>query len=47
MLARAGFANGAIEPYDFSDIDRTASLGPAIDGKEWGRQGTSWVLERL
>lgn len=39
MLARAGIANGAIEPYDFSDIDRTASLGVAIDGKEWERQG--------
>lgn len=39
MFARADFANGAIEPYDFSDIDRTALLGLAIDGTEWGRQG--------
>ena len=39
MFARAGIANGAIEPYDFSDIDRSASLGLAIDGKGWGRQG--------
>lgn len=39
MFARAGLGNGAIEPYDFSDIDRTASVGLAIDGKEWGRQG--------
>ncbi len=39
MFARADFANGAIEPYDSSDIDRTALLGLAIDGTEWGRQG--------
>ncbi|GAC1572528.1 MAG: hypothetical protein NVS3B5_01440 [Sphingomicrobium sp.] len=39
MFARAGIANGAIEPYDFSDIDRTASLGLAIDGKGWRRPG--------
>lgn len=47
MFARADFANGAIEPYDFSDINRTALLGLAIDGTEWGRQGACWVLERL
>ena len=39
MFARAGITNGTIEPYDFSDIDRSASLGLAIDGKGWGRQG--------
>ena len=39
MFARAGIVNGTVEPYDFSDIDRSASLGLAIDGKVWGRQG--------
>ncbi len=39
LFARAGVANGQIEPYDFTDIDRTAQLGVAIDGKGWGRAG--------
>ncbi len=39
VFARAGLANGQIEPYDFTDIDRTAQLGVAIDGKRWGRAG--------
>ncbi len=39
VFARAGFANGQIEPYDFTDIDRTAQAGVAIDGKRWGRAG--------
>ena len=39
VFARAGFANGQIEPYDFTDIDRSAQAGVAIDGKGWGRAG--------
>ena len=39
VFARAGVTNGEIEPYDFSDIDRTAQLGAAIDGSGWGRHG--------
>ena len=39
IFARAGFANGQIEPYDFTDIDRTGQIGVAIDGKGWGRAG--------
>ncbi|WBO22148.1 carbohydrate porin [Sphingomonas abietis] len=38
VFARAGVANGQIEPYDFTDIDRTASAGIAIDGAGWGRK---------
>jgi len=37
VFARAGFANGNIEPYEFSDIDRTAAAGLALAGKSWGR----------
>lgn len=37
MFARAGFANGNIEPYEFTDIDRTAAAGLALAGKSWGR----------
>ena len=37
VFARAGFANGAIEPYEFTDIDRTIAAGFALNGKQWGR----------
>jgi high affinity Mn2+ porin len=34
---RAGWADGQKEPWDFTDIDRTASGGVSINGKSWGR----------
>jgi high affinity Mn2+ porin len=37
MFARAGFANGDVEPYNFSDIDRTIAAGLSLSGKRWGR----------
>lgn len=37
VFARAGYADGAIEPYDFTDIDRTAQLGLSLGGAGWGR----------
>ncbi|HEY0270454.1 MAG TPA: carbohydrate porin [Sphingomonas sp.] len=37
VFARAGLADGAIEPYDFTDIDRSAQAGAAIKGAGWGR----------
>jgi high affinity Mn2+ porin len=37
VFARAGWADGNIEPWDFTDIDRTLSGGVAINGKQWGR----------
>jgi high affinity Mn2+ porin len=39
VFARAGWADGQVEPYDFTDIDRTVQAGVAIDGKGWGRDG--------
>ncbi len=38
LFARAGLANGQIEPYDFTDIDRTVSAGVSIGGVSWGRK---------
>lgn len=38
VFARAGLANGQIEPYDFTDIDRTTSAGVSIAGGSWGRK---------
>jgi high affinity Mn2+ porin len=37
VFARAGFANGDIEPYEFTDVDRTVAAGLSLAGKQWGR----------
>jgi high affinity Mn2+ porin len=37
VFARAGWADGNIEPYEFSDIDRTVAAGFSLNGKQWGR----------
>lgn len=37
LFARAGLSNGQIEPYDFTDIDRTLSIGGSLKGTAWGR----------
>jgi high affinity Mn2+ porin len=37
LFARAGAAGGDVEPYEFTDVDRTAALGLSLNGKGWGR----------
>jgi high affinity Mn2+ porin len=37
IFARAGWANGNIEPYEFTDIDRTVAAGLSLKGTQWGR----------
>jgi high affinity Mn2+ porin len=37
VFARAGWADGTVEPWDFTDIDRTVQAGVSIGGKQWGR----------
>src|SRR5260221_10716655 len=37
FFARAGFADGPKEPYEFTDIDRNLAAGLSISGKQWGR----------
>jgi len=37
LFARAGVADGSIEPYDFTDIDRTVQAGLALRGQRWRR----------
>jgi high affinity Mn2+ porin len=37
LFARAGLSDGQIEPYDFTDIDRTLSAGLSLQGAIWGR----------
>jgi high affinity Mn2+ porin len=36
-FARAGVANGDIEPFDYTDVDRTVAAGVALDGNRWDR----------
>jgi high affinity Mn2+ porin len=44
FFARAGFANGNIEPYEFTDIDRTIAAGLSISGKKWGRDDDTFGI---
>lgn len=44
LFARAGLAGGDSEPYEFSDIDRTASGGLSVNGARWGRKDDTVVL---
>jgi high affinity Mn2+ porin len=37
VFARAGWSDGNIEPWDFTDIDRTVAGGVSINGRNWGR----------
>ncbi len=37
VFARAGWADPNVEPWDFTDIDRTISGGISLSGKSWGR----------
>jgi high affinity Mn2+ porin len=37
LFARAGWADGNVETWDFADIDRTAQAGLSITGRQWGR----------
>jgi high affinity Mn2+ porin len=36
-FVRAGWADGNVEPFDFTDVDRTVAGGVSIAGKRWGR----------
>jgi len=37
VFFRAGWADGYVEPWDFTDIDRTVQAGVSINGKLWSR----------
>ena len=44
LFARAGWADGNIEPYEFTDVDRTAAVGLSLNGKQWGRPDDTFGL---
>jgi high affinity Mn2+ porin len=37
LFARAGWADGNVEPWDNTDIDRTIETGVSLNGKPWNR----------
>ena len=37
VFARAGWADGTVEPWDFTDVDGTVSAGASLTGKRWNR----------
>lgn len=37
IFARAGIADGSVESYEFTDIDRTAAAGLTLSGTSWSR----------
>jgi high affinity Mn2+ porin len=43
-FGRIGWADGNYETYEFTDVDRTASLGTQLAGKLWGRPDDTFGL---
>ena len=43
-FVRAGMTNGDIEPYEFTDVDRTVAAGLALKGTQWGRPDDTFGL---
>jgi high affinity Mn2+ porin len=37
LFARAGWADGNVEPWDNTDVDRTIEAGVSLNGKPWNR----------
>jgi high affinity Mn2+ porin len=44
FFARAGWADGTKEPYEFTDVDRTTAAGLSLGGKSWGRPDDTWAV---
>jgi high affinity Mn2+ porin len=44
FFARAGWADGHKEPFDFTDIDRTVAAGFSISGKLWKRDDDTFGI---
>jgi high affinity Mn2+ porin len=44
LFMRAGWADGTIEPFNYSDIDRTVAAGLSLKGKQWGRADDTFGL---
>jgi high affinity Mn2+ porin len=51
VFSRAGISEGGVEPYEFTDIDKTFSIGTALQGKAWSRPddtvGLAFVIDDI
>jgi high affinity Mn2+ porin len=47
VFARAGFANGNIEPDAYTDIDSTVAAGLALKGAQWNRPNDTFALASI
>ena len=44
VFMRAGWADGNVEPYEYTDIDRTVAAGLSLKGNQWGRPDDTFGL---
>jgi high affinity Mn2+ porin len=44
FFARAGWADGHKETYEFTDVDRTVAAGFSLSGKQWGRDDDTFGI---
>ncbi len=44
VFARFGKAQGNVETYEFTDIDRTVAVGVSLKGARWNRPGDTFAL---
>jgi high affinity Mn2+ porin len=44
VFVRAGLADGNVEPYEYTDVDRTIAGGLSLTGKQWGRPDDTFGL---
>jgi high affinity Mn2+ porin len=42
LFVRAGVADGDLEPFDFTDVDKTVAGGLVVSGKLWGRDSDTF-----
>ncbi|MDE2304398.1 MAG: carbohydrate porin [Gammaproteobacteria bacterium] len=47
LFARAGRGSGNVEAYEFTDVDRTLTLGFSANGAAWHRAGDTWALAAI
>jgi len=44
VFARAGWVDGDVESWDFTDTNRTVEAGASINGKRWGRPNDTFGI---
>ncbi|MDR1990878.1 MAG: carbohydrate porin [Acidobacteriaceae bacterium] len=44
LFVKGGWASGDVEPFDFTDIDRTIAVGASLKGNHWGRSSDTWGM---